>query len=179
MFGEYRREVCADMMYGFQHGDPNYWREYASNESSYKQVDEMGIIRRIGRPECAVCMDRFKETDLISPLPCHVNHLFHTSCIRPWLLQNRNCPLCKREVDPIELTNVSGSFMMNQTITNSTFNNSSSHMSLSNARQFSSSYSSNRINMSQDNAETRIRGSGASAANLNTSSNSRPFQRYV
>ena len=101
------------MKYGFQQGDPNYWREYMSNESSYKQVDEMGVLKRIGRPECAICMERFHESELVSPLPCHVNHLFHTACIRPWLLQNRNCPLCKREVDPIELTNVSGSFMMN------------------------------------------------------------------
>ena len=74
------------MKYGFQQGDANYWREYNSNESSFKQVDDLGLIKRTGRPECAICMERFKEVELISPLPCHVNHLFHTACIRPWLL---------------------------------------------------------------------------------------------
>jgi len=87
VFGEYRREVNADMTYGFQKGDPTYWKEYRSSESSVKQYDEMGlVVKQVGRPECAICMERFKESDLISPLPCHVNHLFHTACIRPWLL---------------------------------------------------------------------------------------------
>ena len=63
-------------------------------------------------------MEHFAESDLVSPLPCHINHLFHTACIRPWLLQNRSCPLCKCVVDPGNLNNVSSSFMLNQTIAN-------------------------------------------------------------
>lgn len=118
VFGDYRREVSADMTYGFQKGDPNFWREFRSNESGIFELDEMGFTKRIGRPECAICMEQFGKADLVSPLPCHVNHLFHTSCIRPWLLQNRHCPLCKREVDPKDLNDVSGSFMLNQTISN-------------------------------------------------------------
>ena len=142
MYGDYRREIAADMIYGFQTGDPNYWRECRSSESSFKAPDpNTGAMHKTGRPECIICMDKLRESDLVSPLPCHVNHLFHTACIRPWLLKNRNCPLCKREVDPRDLSNVTGSFMLNQTLSATNPNNSSSMMSLSIARHYSSTLS--------------------------------------
>ena len=99
------------MMYGFQEGDPNYWREYKSPKDG-GEVNE----NPVGKPECVICMERFRERDVVSPLPCHVNHLFHTHCIRPWLLRNKTCPLCKSELLPQELSGASGSFMLNRSI---------------------------------------------------------------
>ena len=104
------------MMYGFMEGDPNYWRENNS-PSDGRNINYNGNPQaKAGRPECAICMERFRERDVVSPMPCHVNHLFHTRCIRPWLLKNKNCPLCKFELHPDALSNVSGSFMLNRSI---------------------------------------------------------------
>jgi hypothetical protein len=48
--------------------------------------------------ECAICMVDFTETDDIIPLPCDEKHYFHQDCIKQWLEQNNNCPLCKKEI---------------------------------------------------------------------------------
>ncbi|XP_003471771.3 E3 ubiquitin-protein ligase RNF149 isoform X2 [Cavia porcellus] len=45
---------------------------------------------------CAVCIENFKVNDLIRILPCR--HIFHSTCIDPWLLDHRTCPMCKLDV---------------------------------------------------------------------------------
>ena len=110
-YSSYRRETKADMMYGFVEGDPQRWRE---SQSSDPEKDNSNLGKRL--MECAICMERFRPADTVSPLPCHVNHLFHTGCIRPWLLRNRSCPLCKAELHGVALSDVSGSFMINKSI---------------------------------------------------------------
>ena len=50
--------------------------------------------------ECAICLDDFKESEEVSPLHCNIKHLFHTDCIRQWLLTTPVCPLCKAKFDP-------------------------------------------------------------------------------
>ncbi|XP_043096800.1 E3 ubiquitin-protein ligase RNF128a [Puntigrus tetrazona] len=45
---------------------------------------------------CAVCIDLYKPGDVLSVLTC--NHFFHKSCIEPWLLEHRTCPMCKCDI---------------------------------------------------------------------------------
>ncbi|XP_037893315.1 protein goliath isoform X1 [Glossina fuscipes] len=45
---------------------------------------------------CAICIEAYKISDLIRVLPC--KHEFHKSCIDPWLLEHRTCPMCKLDV---------------------------------------------------------------------------------
>ena len=40
----------------------------------------------------------FTERDEIIPLPCDEKHYFHEPCIKDWLKQNNNCPLCKKPI---------------------------------------------------------------------------------
>ncbi|KAL1023762.1 hypothetical protein UPYG_G00045790 [Umbra pygmaea] len=42
---------------------------------------------------CAVCIEGYKANDVVRILPCR--HLFHKSCVDPWLLDHRTCPMCK------------------------------------------------------------------------------------
>ena len=46
--------------------------------------------------ECVICLDDFKVRDKIFTLPC--NHIFHKTCIQPWLSTNHNCPLCRVDI---------------------------------------------------------------------------------
>jgi Ring finger domain len=47
--------------------------------------------------ECAVCFEPIKLRSQVIRLPCC--HLFHPSCIRPWLLQHSHtCPTCRYEL---------------------------------------------------------------------------------
>ncbi len=46
---------------------------------------------------CSICLSTFEAGDEARRLPCF--HVFHSSCIDPWLGQNAKCPICMHEVD--------------------------------------------------------------------------------
>lgn len=46
------------------------------------------------REECAICLEEFKNGELIQPFPC--DHEFHASCISSWLHSGKTtCPKCR------------------------------------------------------------------------------------
>uniref|UniRef100_T1J3Y4 RING-type E3 ubiquitin transferase n=1 Tax=Strigamia maritima TaxID=126957 RepID=T1J3Y4_STRMM len=45
---------------------------------------------------CAVCIEPYKPSDVVRTLPC--KHVFHKSCVDPWLLEQRTCPMCKMDI---------------------------------------------------------------------------------
>ncbi|KAM8952624.1 E3 ubiquitin-protein ligase RNF128 [Pelodytes ibericus] len=45
---------------------------------------------------CAVCIESYKTNDVVRILTC--NHFFHKTCIDPWLLEHRTCPMCKCDI---------------------------------------------------------------------------------
>uniref|UniRef100_A0A914NNT9 RING-type domain-containing protein n=1 Tax=Meloidogyne incognita TaxID=6306 RepID=A0A914NNT9_MELIC len=46
--------------------------------------------------DCPVCIDPYKPGDILRQLPCR--HIFHKSCVDPWLLEHRTCPMCKSDI---------------------------------------------------------------------------------
>ncbi|KAL8621474.1 hypothetical protein ACOMHN_058236 [Nucella lapillus] len=46
--------------------------------------------------QCAVCIEAYRPHDVIRTLPC--KHVFHKSCVDPWLLDQRSCPMCKLDI---------------------------------------------------------------------------------
>ncbi|XP_049394809.1 E3 ubiquitin-protein ligase ATL4-like [Solanum stenotomum] len=47
--------------------------------------------------DCSICIEEIKhwEMFLIFPICCH---RFHYACIRPWLEENKTCPMCRTHV---------------------------------------------------------------------------------
>lgn len=45
---------------------------------------------------CAICKDALAIGTEVNRLPC--NHLYHPSCILPWLSSRNSCPLCRYEL---------------------------------------------------------------------------------
>lgn len=43
--------------------------------------------------DCTICYNGFKQGEKIRRLPC--KHIFHDSCILPWLENNITCPNCR------------------------------------------------------------------------------------
>ncbi|OQS00168.1 hypothetical protein THRCLA_06173 [Thraustotheca clavata] len=44
--------------------------------------------------DCVVCLESFTNEDThLVELPCH--HVFHRSCLFPWLTSHDECPLCR------------------------------------------------------------------------------------
>jgi hypothetical protein len=50
--------------------------------------------------DCSICLDAFKLNDNAKKLHC--KHVFHTSCLMPWLNQRSSCPVCRASVETFE-----------------------------------------------------------------------------
>ncbi|OPJ85672.1 hypothetical protein AV530_009229 [Patagioenas fasciata monilis] len=46
--------------------------------------------------ECPVCKEDYAPAEQVRQLPC--NHLFHSSCIVPWLELHDTCPVCRKSL---------------------------------------------------------------------------------
>jgi hypothetical protein len=47
--------------------------------------------------QCPICLIEFEEGDDIRVLPCEKEHVYHKTCIDPWLLDvSSSCPLCRK-----------------------------------------------------------------------------------
>eukprot|EP00124_Ichthyophonus_hoferi_P002615 Ihof_evm3s186 gene=Ihof_evmTU3s186 len=47
--------------------------------------------------ECVVCMEEFHEGEELVSMPC--KHVFHETCLSPWLQQHNTCPTCRVTVE--------------------------------------------------------------------------------
>ncbi|KAI7745621.1 hypothetical protein M8C21_033467, partial [Ambrosia artemisiifolia] len=52
-------------------------------------VDESGSV-------CVICKDNLCDGSVVNRLPC--GHMYHPSCIVPWLNARNTCPLCRYEL---------------------------------------------------------------------------------
>ncbi|WOL17001.1 hypothetical protein Cni_G25789 [Canna indica] len=43
---------------------------------------------------CSICLSDYKGDDVLRRLP-DCGHLFHVSCVDPWLRSHRSCPVCR------------------------------------------------------------------------------------
>lgn len=46
--------------------------------------------------KCVICQYEFKNNERVRKLPC--GHIFHKECVDEWLLKDKACPCCKKEV---------------------------------------------------------------------------------
>jgi hypothetical protein len=53
---------------------------------------------------CPICFDDFKSENVVRKIKC--NHIFHQSCIDPWLLnESYKCPVCRESTLPEQIPN--------------------------------------------------------------------------
>ncbi|KAK1927056.1 hypothetical protein DB88DRAFT_9476 [Papiliotrema laurentii] len=47
--------------------------------------------------QCPICLHDFETGDDLRVLPCEIRHVYHKTCIDPWLLEvSSSCPLCRK-----------------------------------------------------------------------------------
>ncbi|XP_058392433.1 E3 ubiquitin-protein ligase RNF128 isoform X2 [Diceros bicornis minor] len=92
---------------------------------------------------CAVCIELYKPNDLVRILTC--NHIFHKTCVDPWLLEHRTCPMCKCDILKalgIEVDVEDGSVSLQVPVSNETSNSASPHEEDNRSETASSGYAS-------------------------------------
>jgi len=47
---------------------------------------------------CPICLDEYGNGHRLSFCPCAAKHVFHSGCVKPWVRDNHNCPLCRQAV---------------------------------------------------------------------------------
>ncbi|CAF1013783.1 unnamed protein product [Adineta ricciae] len=46
--------------------------------------------------ECSICLDTYRSGQEVSILSC--SHEYHSSCIKEWMIKNRSCPMCRKDI---------------------------------------------------------------------------------
>lgn len=56
-----------------------------------------GIVPPNPQEECSICYAPLTEKDVVGHTTKNenVNHLFHKSCIEPWVVEHKTCPVCR------------------------------------------------------------------------------------
>ncbi|KAI4320458.1 hypothetical protein MLD38_033936 [Melastoma candidum] len=58
-------------------------------------------------PNCAVCLDYFKDGDKCRLLPL-CKHSFHTECVDRWLVKAPSCPICRSRASSERFSEITG-----------------------------------------------------------------------
>ena len=67
------------------------------NEEEIKHLKQEKFIKyKYLEDKCIICQYDFKELETIVVLLC--NHCFHFPCIKPWIVKQHYCPLCKTDI---------------------------------------------------------------------------------
>jgi len=72
-----------------------------ATSSSSGQEDP--LPESIGRETCPICIVDFEDGDDVRILPCEGKHVFHQTCVDPWLLElSSSCPICRHDFQALE-----------------------------------------------------------------------------
>ena len=66
------------------------------------EVKQFEDIIQKKQSSCSICMEEYKEKDLVKKMTCSGEHLFHCECIDQWLTENMTCPNCNCLMEMIE-----------------------------------------------------------------------------
>ncbi|XP_032531601.1 E3 ubiquitin-protein ligase Praja-2 isoform X1 [Chiroxiphia lanceolata] len=63
-------------------------------------IDCLPVVLITGQDEsCTICCSEYVRGEYVAELPCH--HLFHKSCVTPWLQRSGTCPVCRHVLAPV------------------------------------------------------------------------------
>ncbi|XP_008788576.1 probable E3 ubiquitin-protein ligase RHC1A [Phoenix dactylifera] len=87
-------ELIEQLARNDRHGPP------PASQSAIDAMPTVKINQRHlrGDSHCPVCKDIFELGSEVREMPCQ--HLYHSDCIVPWLIQHNSCPVCRHELPP-------------------------------------------------------------------------------
>jgi hypothetical protein len=58
------------------------------------ELMKLGSMQEEENSQCPICLLEYEESDVLRQLPA-CGHIFHTSCVDPWLEKQPTCPVCR------------------------------------------------------------------------------------
>ena len=75
--------------------EPSQAQRRAKKTAAARAV-ETTVHRKGAEPcECCICLDEFHDRERLSKLRC--GHVFHSACIKKWLVHDLRCPTCRTD----------------------------------------------------------------------------------
>jgi hypothetical protein len=75
--------------------EPSQAQRRAKKASAARAV-ETTVHRKGAEPcECCICLDEFHDRERLAKLRC--GHVFHSACIKKWLVHDLRCPTCRTD----------------------------------------------------------------------------------
>lgn len=68
----------------------------SKKELSLLKTTEYSDIFFKDQQQCIICQEEFNDGEKIKKLSC--NHIYHCECIDEWLMKERKCPCCNKEI---------------------------------------------------------------------------------
>lgn len=73
------------------------WCERTRNDPIMAVEDSVKTMK-VGKEKadgeiCVICHEEYHAEDMIGTLVC--NHSYHGECVKRWMMENKNCPLCR------------------------------------------------------------------------------------
>lgn len=60
------------------------------------RIYKLDLDTLCSQPSCPICSEDFIVSASVTKLPC--SHIFHHSCVVPWLEMKQTCPICRAEI---------------------------------------------------------------------------------
>ena len=75
--------------------EPSQAQRRAKKAAAARAV-ETTVHRKGAEPcECCICLDEFHDRERLAKLRC--GHVFHSACIKKWLVHDLRCPTCRTD----------------------------------------------------------------------------------
>jgi len=91
------RRVLFKLQTSFSRARKHQQKEMRKQEQAQEQDPSAEKVAALSN-ECAVCLVNFSQDDLVVPVSCNVDHLFHMECLLNWADHNYTCPICRQPI---------------------------------------------------------------------------------
>lgn len=84
-----RHLTVAEMEAAMKKVTPEVYKPPACNPCGKSKKESSGENNQT----CSICLEDFGAKQELYRLPC--THRFHSSCLKPWIMSNGQCPVCR------------------------------------------------------------------------------------
>jgi len=97
-----KRIFYGKYKYGMRHGSGyelakrKFIEFYYYKNKKWEDI-EFKLESSIKEENCSICLGRLNKNMKVVKTSC--NHVFHSKCLKKWIIDNQKCPLCRKNIE--------------------------------------------------------------------------------